>query len=94
MTANNQCYQPPFSSPEEEISYLKRKISFLLQHIETLADYEIDLHQPARIDDQLTELRNIQNSRSWRITRPLRELSGIMRRIVRFIHKCKAKYYG
>ena len=76
----NIFYKPVFKSKEDEIDYLKRKISFLLDHSEKLADRSSKISCDHNIS-QLKELQDIKNSRSWRITLPLREASRLLKMI-------------
>ncbi len=67
-----------FSTPEEEIAYLRNKVAYLEKHAMELADFrsfEKTHYQHA----QLQELLDIKNSRSWKITRPLREVGRYCR---------------
>jgi hypothetical protein len=80
---DNKTHTHYFTSSEEEVAYLKRKVFFLLSRVEQLADSGM-AQSAATLSCQLKELRDIKNSISWRITRPLRELN-------RFIHKLRKK---
>lgn len=63
-----------FASLEEENLYLRKKLVFLIKHSIYLADRE-EQSNNIQIDYQIQELRDIKNSRSWKITLPLRLLS-------------------
>ncbi|EGR1088996.1 hypothetical protein [Vibrio cholerae] len=63
-----------FSSLEEENLYLRKKLDFLIEHSKYLADKEQQAHT-FHLERQIQELRDIKNSRSWKITFPLRLLS-------------------
>jgi len=69
---------PQFSSSDEKISYLEQKILFLLAHAEQLADRNIT-ENLLNMNIQLKELQDMKNSKSWRITRPLREFNRILK---------------
>jgi hypothetical protein len=79
----NKCkiYKPEFRSLREENEYLSGKIEFLLSHAESLAKGQIE-YTHVQPNTQLKELRDIKNSRSWRITRPLREASRIFQQLL------------
>ena len=79
----NKCkiYKPEFRSLREENEYLREKIEFLLSHAESLAKGQIE-YTHVQPNTQLKELRDIKNSRSWRITRPLREANRIFQQLL------------
>lgn len=76
-----------FSSIQDELNYLRKKVAFLEAHAVGL----VDLSTPFRehfTNSQLKELSDIKCSRSWRITRPLRQFSFFVNKVLfRFLHK-------
>ena len=79
MLSKNEVHVHYFSSLIEENEYLKRKINFLLLHAEQLADRDM-VQGMENLNFQLIELRDIKNSKSWKLTRPLRKLSRIIQK--------------
>lgn len=80
MIKDNKVFEPQFPTRDEEIAYLKRKIDFLYSHAEQLA-YRQVIDKTAQYTFQLKELKEIKNSRSWRITRPLRKANSLLRKL-------------
>lgn len=78
MKKNKNVLDVSFGSLEQEIQYLNRKISFLLSHAEILAS-DNEMFKKEELALQIKELRDIKNSRSWKITRPLRQLNRIFK---------------
>lgn len=91
---SNKCYNmndkevftPKFSSSSDEIEYLRNKVGFLLKISREFADSEYFINEKL-IDGALYELQNIKNSRSWIITKPLRDYN----KFVKFTHKTLMK---
>lgn len=81
MQNKYKTYKPEFISLSEENEYLKEKIKFLLSHAEYLAKGYIE-NTHAQPSAQLKELRDIKNSRSWKITRHLRQINYIFQRLL------------
>lgn len=75
MPTANQ-FVPTFPSPEAEIAYLREKVAYLVEHAHLLADADV-MAGSEKTKEDLIELHQIKNSRSWKITKPLREMSRI-----------------
>lgn len=86
MPYKSKIYKPVFSSLNDENAYLRAKIEFLLSHSEYLAR-GLTLDPRSQSTVELKELRDIKNSRSWRITRPLREASRLIQLAIRRLGK-------
>ena len=85
MEHKPKVFKPEFDSKSDEIAYLQNKITFLLSHSQHLADREINItnkHKHKQPNNQLKELRDIKNSRSWRITLPLRKANRILQELM------------
>jgi len=78
----SKIFSPAFKTPEDEVAYLKDKVSFLIEHAHMLADMDL-IKQVDSVKVDLIELQNIKNSKSWRLTKPLRDLSYFVQKIKR-----------
>lgn len=78
--------RPEFSSAAETEAYLKRKVSFLLEHAAALAA-KPDLLTSEEIRPQLTELEAMKASLSWRLTKPLRDMNYARIRLMARLRK-------
>lgn len=79
---DDRCVVPTFGSPQEEIAYLKKRVSFLQDH----AVSSLDKVLAGRIDKrslefQLRELQAMRDSLSWKLTRPLRVGNAFFKKV-------------